>query len=184
MFSDNAGYYSEDFARHIDRKNKLMLQWCYNCNYVIVFRQVKMLGIFPLPYLTPKEELPLSELSSHEIAKTEDLEIGGMAISNLLRPVWWAFLCRAKLSVSEEDAPAIALREMIERLPVPEAVLCLVVTSEAHLALPLEVQLEQGKYLKEHRSPDTVLNEFLGEVEKIGTEKADAVLSMIKEFKK
>lgn len=184
LYSDaSALYYSIDFARHIDHGNNfMMMHWCYNCNHIIVYRTVKVLGLIPLPFLAPQDQFDISIASTKDIIEMEDSEIGGPAISHLMRSIWWSFLARAERSVSEKKAPKAALREMISKLPAKEAALCLLAVSDAHLALPLNVQIERGKYLKEHRDPRIVLDEMLKAVSKIGTEKAQHVLSIVKDL--
>jgi len=184
LFNDTAGsYYSEDFARHIDHKKQFVMQWCYNCNYVVVYRPAKLLGLIPLPFMKPKDEFNIEVASTKDISKTEDSELGGMAISHLMRSIWWSFLERAELSLSEEEAPKAALKDMIDKLPTREAALCLASVSIAHLVLPLAVQIERGKYLKEHRDPSVVLDEMLKEISKLDTEEANAVLIAIEDFR-
>lgn len=181
LFNDIAGmYYSGYFARHIDQGNNFMMHWCYNCNHIIIYRQVKVLGLIPLPFLAPKDQFDISIASTKDIAMTEDSKIGGPAIFHLMRSIWWCFLARAEQSVSEEKAP---LKEMIKKLPAKEAALCLVAVSEAHQVLPLVDQLARGKYLQEYRHPKVVLDEMLEAVSRIGTEKAQHVSSIVKDLK-
>ena len=183
LYSDTSVlYYSIDYARHVDHGNNFMMHWCYNCNHIIIYRQVKVLGLIPLPFLAPKDQFDISIASTKDIIKTEDSEIGGPAMLHLLRSIWWSFLARAERSVSEVKAPKAALKEMISKLPAKEAALCLLAASDAHLVLPLEVQIERGKYLKEHRHPKVVLGEMLEAVSKVRTEKAQHVLIIVKDI--
>jgi len=182
LYNDASGfYYGEDFARYFNRREKFVLQWCYNCNHVIVLKPAKFLGFIPTNSLSVANKFRLEDSSRQSISQVEDSEIGGLAISHLLISIWWSFNCRAELSVPDENAESEALRQLVDRLPIRETAFCLYVVSRAHLTLPLEVQLERGKYLNEMRSPDTILEDFLKELEKHQTGKSDEVVSLVRQ---
>lgn len=101
-----------------------------------------------MPFLALKDQFDISIASTKDIMKTEDSEIGGPAILHLMRSIWWSFLVRAERSVSKKKAPKAALRDMVSKLPAKEAALCLFAASDAHLTLPLNVQIERAQYLK------------------------------------
>ena len=180
LFSDDAHFYfSVDFARYANPATDVMMQWCYNCNHVVVFRPVKFLGFIPLPYVAPKEIFDIAASSKQEICNMEDPELGGRAIYHLMLSIWYSFLTRAELDAPKASAEQIALRAMIERLPVRESAVCLVTLSGAHQLFPIDVQIERGMHFAEHGSPPEVLRRLLSKVSEIGTRKSREVEQVI-----
>lgn len=184
-YNDTAGYYySEDFARYLNRTAGFMLQWCYECSYVVEYRRKKILGFLKTNLLSEVNKFYIADFTEHEVSKHVDEDIGGMAITHLLGTIWWSFLERAKIYASETELEEKAIRAIIERLPPYISAYCLYISSQMHLALPQIIQFERGKYLSEYRRPPEVLAEFIEMLKKLESSRAKEALDILLDMKK
>jgi hypothetical protein len=146
-FFDRAHYYSEDYAIYFFRNPNYGLMWCYNCTYVSVLTQSKLLGIIPTPALQYKDAVHPAQLKSNNYFNRMDTDSGLVAGIHLVRMIWNCLFARAKLQTNSEEPYTQTVELALEKLPPELVALMISIVSRISRVIPLEQQIEEGAYM-------------------------------------
>ncbi len=180
LFSDEHPYYSEDFASYYSRSPIFALTWCYHCSYVTSYTQPLLAKIIRTPALKVKKTLPINKIDEEPLYKVRENEMGLFAGAHLMRMVWHCLNARIDLENSENsDNMESAVHLAMEKLSPREVALMVSVTHRAPEFVPLELQIEEGAYLKD-RIPISSFESWISSSKK--SKVIDVILEMVKEF--
>jgi len=154
--SSQGYYYSENFARYICRDPLFVLMWCYHCSHVSIYEQRKVLGFIKAPQVFLSEVVPIQNWPDHRRCKVKDQQLGFFAGAHLMRMTWHCLMERAKLDFGDHNQEEKALQIALRKLTPRDVALMVVVTSNAHRMIDIAQQIEEGKYLQDHISLDSM----------------------------
>lgn len=142
----NSPYFSADFAAYVSVESRLLLRWCFHCRHVLIYRVPILLSLVRIPFLRFKGGLDFDTFYETPIARTEDKRMGLWAAAHLVRMVWNCLNARVEEETGSEN-PQQAMELALEKLPPREVALMIVVTEASAQLVPLEQQIQEGKYL-------------------------------------